>query len=85
MTGLRLLAFSFTLLSTVALIAPAQAASGNAVAAQHQWSAMDKCTRDAIVKFPDQTAEGLAQRDAYIRKCQQASRLPVRQGLAPKE
>jgi len=85
MTGLRLLAFAFALLSTVALIAPAQAASGNAVAAQHQWSAMDKCTRDAIVKFPDQTAEGLAQRDAYIRKCQQASRLPVRKGLAPKE
>jgi hypothetical protein len=85
MTGLRLLAFSFPLLSAVALIAPAQAASGNAVAAQHQWSAMDKCTRDAIVKFPDQTAEGLAQRDAYIRKCQQASRLPVRQGLTPRE
>ncbi len=71
MTVLRLLALTFSLLSAIVLISPEQAASGN--------------TKDAMMKFPDQTAEGLAQRDAYIRKCQRDSRVPVRQGLAPKE
>jgi hypothetical protein len=85
MTVLRLLALSFSLLSAIVLISPAQAASGNAIASQRQWSVMDKCAKDAMMKFPDQTAEGLAQRDAYIRKCQRDSRVPVRQGLAPKE
>ena len=85
MTVLRLLRLSLPFLAAVVLIAPAQAASGNAVAAQRQWSVMDKCAKDAMMKFPDQTAEGLAQRDAYIRKCQRDSRVPVRQGLAPKE
>jgi len=85
MTAIRLLALSFPFIAVIVLIAPAQAASGNAVAAQRQWSAMDKCAKDAILKFPDQTAEGLAQRDAYIRKCQRDARVPVRQGLTPKE
>jgi hypothetical protein len=85
MTVLRLLRLSLPFLAAVVLIAPAQAASGNAVASQRQWSVMDKCAKDAMMKFPDQTAEGLAQRDAYIRKCQRDSRVPVRQGLAPKE
>jgi hypothetical protein len=85
MTVLRILALSFALLAVITLIAPARAASGNALESQRQWSAMDKCAKDAAQKFPDHTAEALAQRDAYIRKCQRDSRVPVRQGLAPKE
>jgi hypothetical protein len=85
MTMPRLLALSFPVLAAITLIVPAQAASSNAVASQRQWAVMDKCARDAAQKFPDHTTEGLAQRDAYIRKCQRDSRVPVRQGLTPKE
>jgi hypothetical protein len=85
MTMSRLCAFLFPALAAIALIAPAQAASSNAVVVQRQWSAMDKCAKEALQKFPDHTAEGLAQRDAYIRKCQRDARVPVREGLSPKE
>jgi hypothetical protein len=80
----RLLALSFTVLVAIVVIAPAQATSSNAIAAQRQWSAMDKCAKEATQWFPDHTAEGLAQRDAYIRKCQRNARVPVREGLTPK-
>jgi hypothetical protein len=85
MTMSRLLALSFTALAAIVLIAPAQAASSNAITAQRQWSTMDKCTREANQWFPDHTAEALAQRDDYIRKCQRKARVPVREGLTPKE
>jgi hypothetical protein len=85
MTMSRLLALSFPFLAAIVMIAPAQAASSNAIVAQHQWSTMDKCAKEAIQWFPDHTAEALAQRDAYTRKCQRSARVPVREGLTPKE
>jgi hypothetical protein len=85
MTMPRLLALSFPFLAAIVAIAPAQAASTNAQVAQRQWSAMDKCAREATQWFPDHTAQALAQRDDYIRKCQRNGRVPVRQGLTPKE
>lgn len=85
MTMPRLLALSFPFLAAIVAIAPAQAASSNATAAQRQWSVMDKCAKEASLWFPDHTAEGLAQRNDYIRKCQRNQRVPVREGLTPKE
>jgi hypothetical protein len=66
------------------LVPAAHAASSNGVAAQRQWSLMDKCAKEAIQKFPDHTADGLAKRDEFIRICQRDRNVPVRQGLAPK-
>ena len=85
MTVLRLLALSFSLLSAIVLISPAQAASGNAIASQRQWSVMDKCAKEATQWFPDHTAEALAQRDTYTRKCQRNARVPIREGQTPKQ
>jgi hypothetical protein len=85
MTMSRLLVLSFTVLAAIVVIAPAQATSSNAIVAQRQWAAMDKCAKEAAQWFPDHTAEGLAQRDAYTRKCQRNARLPVREGQTPKQ
>lgn len=68
----------------VAASAPAYAESGFGVQAQNTWSRMDKCTRTAFEKYPDQTADGLAKREAYTRQCQRANGTPVRASLAPK-
>ena len=85
MTMSRLLALSLPFLAAMVTIAPAQAASSNAIVAQRQWSLMDKCAKEATQWFPDHTAEALAQRDAYTRKCQRNARLPVREGQTPKQ
>jgi hypothetical protein len=85
MTMSRLLALSLPFLAAMVTIAPAQAASSNAIVAQRQWSLMDKCAKEATQWFPDHTAEALTQRDDYIRKCQRKARVPVREGLTPRE
>jgi hypothetical protein len=80
----RLSLLAVAVLAATALFDPAQATSSNGVASQHQWSAMDKCTKQAIARFPDHTAEALAKRDEFTRQCQRDSRVPVREGMAPK-
>lgn len=65
-------------------VASAHAASTGANASQKLWATMDQCTKKATEKFPDHTAEELAKRDVFIRQCQRDSRVPVREGLAPK-
>jgi hypothetical protein len=52
-------------------LAPRLAGSANLDSSKQQaWTTMDKCNKDAFVKFPDQTKEGEAQRRAFIRTCQ---------------
>jgi hypothetical protein len=71
-------------LAAASLAAPAHATSGTGVAVEHQWGLMDKCVRTAIARFPDHTPADLAKRDEFTRKCQRDSRVPIRDGLAPK-
>ncbi len=80
----RLSLLAVAALAATALLGPAQATSSSAVLAQRQWSLMDKCTKQAIARFPDHTAEALAKRDDYTRQCQRDTRVPVREGMAPK-
>jgi len=80
----RLSLLAITVLAATAVLDPAQATSANGMAAQRQWSVMDKCAKQAIAKFPDHTAADLAKRDDFTRHCQRDSRVPVREGLAPK-
>lgn len=80
----RLFLLTAVALVAGALLAPAYATSGNGVAMQHQWGVMDKCLKSAIAKFPDHTAADLAKRDEFARQCQRNSRVPVRDGAAPK-
>lgn len=84
MVMLRLSLLAVSVLAVTALLDSAQATSSTAVATQHQWGIMDKCARQAIEKYPDHTADDLAKRDAFARKCQLNSRVPVREGQAPK-
>jgi len=71
-------------LTATSLLAPARATSGTAIGVQHQWGTMDKCVRTAIERFPDHTPADLAKRDEFTRKCQRDSRVPTREGAAPK-
>jgi hypothetical protein len=80
----RLPLFVIAALAATALLDPAQAASSAGVAAQQQWGVMDRCTKLAVAKFPDHTAEALAKRDEFTRHCQRDSQVPVREGTAPK-
>jgi hypothetical protein len=80
----RLPLLAIAALAATAVLDPAQATSSAGIAAQQQWGLMDKCAKVAIAKFPDHTAEALAKRDDYTRHCQRDSRVPVREGLAPK-
>jgi hypothetical protein len=84
MMMLRLSLLAFSLLAATALLDSARATSGTGVATQHQWGVMDKCAKQAIAKFPDHTAEDLAKRDNLTRQCQRNSRVPTRDGSAPK-
>jgi hypothetical protein len=84
MTMSRLSLLAFGLLIAAALLDSAQAETQTAVQTLRLWGVMDKCVRQAFEKFPDHTAEGLAKRDNFTRQCQRDSRVPVRNGLAPK-
>jgi hypothetical protein len=84
MTMWRPSAIGLYLLAATASVAPAHAATSTAITIQRQWSLMDKCEKTAIEKFPDHTAEDLSKRDKLVRQCQRDSRVPIRDGLAPK-
>jgi hypothetical protein len=81
----RFAAVSSVLLIVAMLSAPALAASSSALKAQTAWSTMDKCSKAARERFPDDTAEALAKRDAFVHNCQRDGRAPIREGLAPKK
>jgi hypothetical protein len=88
-TGAVMLMLRRSLLAVVALAAaslaaPAHATSSTGIAVERQWGLMDKCVRTAIAKFPDRTPADLAKRDEFAGKCQRDSRVPIRDGLAPK-
>jgi hypothetical protein len=85
MTCLRFAAALAALLTAGAFAVPAQAASNTNLAAKHVWSAMDQCSKAAHDKFPDETADALAKRDAFVHNCQRDARVPVREGQAPKK
>jgi len=85
MTGLRFAAVAASMLIAAASSGPAIAASATSLTATSAWSAMDKCTKAARDKFPDETAAALAKRDAYVHTCQRDGRVPIREGLAPKK
>jgi hypothetical protein len=84
MTTVRTAAISAALL-LAGLAAPASAASVTSLSAKAAWSAMDKCTKMAREMYPDDTADGLAKRDAYVHNCQRDGRVPIREGQAPKK
>ncbi len=64
------------------LAAGAACASDRVKNSNAQWHAQDNCTRQAFQKHPDYTEEGAAKRDAFVRQCLRASRLPPRTDLA---
>jgi hypothetical protein len=78
-------AFSAVLFLAAGLAAPASAASATSLSAKTAWSRMDKCTKTARDMYPDNTAEGLAKRDAYVHNCQRDGRVPIREGQASKQ
>jgi hypothetical protein len=85
MTSSRCAAVFAVLLIGATLAVPALAASGTSLSAKSAWSAMDRCTKTAREKFPDETAEALAKRDAYVHNCQRDGRVPIREGVARKK
>jgi hypothetical protein len=78
MMKLRLAAVSAAILLAASYAAPAGAASPTSLQAKAAWATMDKCTQASRVKFPDETADSLAKRDAYVHTCQRDGRVPVR-------
>ncbi|HZS84251.1 MAG TPA: hypothetical protein VFA50_15360 [Stellaceae bacterium] len=68
-------------LSGLLLLAPAAFAVNQTV--EQKWALMDRCTKMALQKYPDNTPDNYAKRDAFARQCQRQSRVPVRQNLAP--
>jgi hypothetical protein len=63
--------------------ASAQAATAQATTAMHNWKTMDNCERQAHTAFPDFSADSNAKRDAALKNCLNASRLPPRAPAAP--
>ena len=50
------------------------------------WTQSDICGKESFQKFPDYTAEGAANRDAYMRECLRRHGLPPRADVAqPKQ
>jgi hypothetical protein len=74
----RFAAVSAAILLAASYAAPAGAASATSQSAKAAWSAMDKCTQASREKFPDETADSIAKRDAYVHTCQRDQRVPVR-------
>jgi hypothetical protein len=66
---------------TALLLAPAAHAVNQAV--QQKWAQMDRCTKAALQRYPDNTPENYAKRDALARQCQREGHVPPRQGVAP--
>jgi len=58
--------------------AAAQAATAQATTAMRNWKTMDTCERQAQAAFPDFSAEANAKRDAALKNCLNANRLPPR-------
>jgi hypothetical protein len=85
MTTSRISLVAAVLLIVAVPAAPAIAASGTSLTAKSAWATMDKCTKTARDKYPDETAAALAKRDAYVHECQRDSRVPVRDGSATKK
>ncbi len=46
------------------------------------WNQNDDCGKESFRKFPDFTAEGALNRDAYMRACLRKHHLPPRNDLA---
>jgi hypothetical protein len=54
----------------LAIALPAGSArAGNAQQVQNVWVVIDKCRRESFEKFPDQTPDGIQQRDRYVKQC----------------
>jgi hypothetical protein len=80
MMSLRIVLFSAAMLISTAFAVPAFADSAIGVASRNSWGLMDKCAKTAREKYPDETTDSLAKRDAYAHACQRDSRTPVREG-----
>ena len=62
MTCLRFAAILAALLAAAAFVAPAQAASSTSLTSKYVWSTMDRCSKAAHDKYPDETADALIER-----------------------
>jgi hypothetical protein len=85
MMNLRIGLFSAAMLISTAFAVPAFAESAIGLASRSSWGLMDKCTKTAREKYPDETADSLAKRDAYAHSCERDGRTPVREGLSQKQ
>jgi hypothetical protein len=85
MTCLRFAAILAALLAAAAFVAPAQAASSTSLTSKYVWSTMDRCSKAAHDKYPDETADALAKRDTFVHNCQRDGRAPIREDQAPKK
>lgn len=47
---------------------------------QQKWLASDKCSKRAMEKYPDRTQEDNAKREAFTRRCVNASNAPGHSG-----
>jgi len=67
----------------VGLLVPftAHAAGQQFKTSEQVWKLSDKCTADALKKYPDYTREGLEKREQHIKQCNLANRTPSRQSL----
>lgn len=72
------LAALLLLLGAVALTPGLAGATTNQRTAQKSWNDSDKCAKQAAERYPDYTAEELARRDAFLRRCLNARGLPGR-------
>jgi hypothetical protein len=68
--GARTLAIVIVLLYGLSM---REVIAGSVTPQQQIWHLVDKCKKDAFTKFPDQTKEGLEQRQKYEKQCQFAS------------
>jgi hypothetical protein len=78
MMSMRIVLFSAAMLTSTAFAVPAFAESAIGIASRNSWGLMDKCVKTAHEKYPDETADSLAKRDAYAHTCERDSRAPVR-------
>jgi len=67
----------------VGLVMPitAHAAGQQYKTSEQVWKLSDKCTAEALKKYPDYTQESLEKREQHIKQCNQANRTPSRQPL----
>jgi hypothetical protein len=78
MMSMRIVLVSAAMLTFTAFAVPAFAESAIGIASRNSWGLMDKCVKTAHEKYPDETADSLAKRDAYAHTCERNSRAPVR-------